>query len=361
MTSLIRSAAPEERPVAEDSWSANLNDTSPPTTASDWNADRHRCVDASSSPFTTEFPDTFTWTSKDEGSRVTCSDGPTTYLRGAELGVGGYARVYKTLRQTDNRLFAGKTSSVTRKLVDEAQVLRRHSHEHLLKYGGWYEDAGPETTMLLTELCAGGNLHEHINNTCQAMEPGSILRVVAQTASALQYLHEQGLYHSDVKPKNVFIRSFSPVNVVLGDCADIKPTTYRGELLGTPGYYPPEVVAAKKHCGSADDIWALGVTVLGMMDQWPKVMYTREVGSRKDKRRIDMYPKQCWEHVRDLEGLNQANGVVSLLGRMLGWTARERINAGELEEGAESLLWEWRNKRSLDLVVPDDFEQIQFW
>ena len=347
--------------MADDFWSAKLDDTSQPTTASAWNTDRHRHVNPSSSPFTTEFPGTFTWTSKDEGSLRRCSEGPITYLRGAELGVGGYARVYKTIRQIDNKLFAGKTSSVTRKLVDEARVLRRYSHEHLLKYEGWYEEGGPETTMLLTELCAGGNLHEHINEICKAMEPDSILRVVAQTASALHYLHEKGLYHSDVKPKNIFIRSFSPVNVVLGDCADIKLTSYRGELLGTPGYYAPEVVSAKKHCGSADDIWALGVTVLGMMDQWPKVMYTHEVGSRKDKRRIDMYPKQCWEHVKDLGGLNQSNGVVSLLVRMFGWAAQERIEAGELKEGAESLMWKWAGKRTLDLVIPDDFEQIQFW
>lgn len=285
-----------------------------------------------------------------------------TYLRGSEVGVGGFARVHKVIRLTDSRLFAGKTSTVVQKLVDEAKVLRRHSHEHLLRYEGWYAEEGrPEATMLLTELCAGGNLHEHINERCRAMEPGQILRVLAQMGSVFEYLHGQGLFHSDVKTRNIFIRSFSPMNVVLGDCADIKHERYKGELLGTPGFYSPEIVSRKRHCGCADDIWALGVSMLGMLDQWPKVMYTREVGSRKDKRRIEKYPGQCWQHVRDLEELNPGNGVVKLLGRILAWEVKARIRAKKLREEAEELLKKWDGRDGLELVTPEGFERISFW
>ncbi|KAF5592538.1 serine threonine kinase [Fusarium pseudocircinatum] len=36
----------------------------------------------------------------------------------------------------------------------------------------------------------------------------------------VEYLHGQGLFHTDIKPRNIMIRSWSPINVVLGDCAE---------------------------------------------------------------------------------------------------------------------------------------------
>lgn len=347
-----------------DPWDTPSTSISANLPAAPWDEPPDRTVNLTSNPHASEFPDIFTWDAHDEllGAFRKHLDGGVTYLRGGELGVGGYARVYKVLRQTDSRLFAGKTSAVVRKLVDEANVLREYSHEHLLKYEGWYEEEGkPQATMLVTELCAGGNLHEHINAICRAMEPGQILRVLAQIASAFEYLHDQGLFHSDVKTRNIFMRSFSPMDVVLGDCTDVKSVSYKGELLGTPGFYSPEMFSRKRHCGSADNIWALGVTMLGMMDQWPKVMYTREVGSKRDKRRIERYPGQCREHVRDLERLNPGHGLVKLLGRMLAWTPEERIRAEELMREAEWLMGEWDGRGSLELVLPEGFEQISFW
>lgn len=81
-------------------------------------------------PFADEFPGRLSWTNDDEGvsSVVDCQNGPVPYLRGSELGSGGFARVYKVMRLTDGTLLAGKSCKIVSKLRDEARVLSHLNH-----------------------------------------------------------------------------------------------------------------------------------------------------------------------------------------------------------------------------------------
>ncbi len=163
---------------------------------------------------------------------------------------------------------------------------------NLLRYEGWFQDEGyPDTTLLLTELCAGGDLNNYIKELPRGMKATPVLRVISQLASALEYLHERGVFHSDVKPRNVLIRSLSPIDVVLGDCADIMPLRGGSELRGTATFYSPEMLKRNAHTGPPDDIWALGVSTLSMTAHSPRFLYEEEAG--KMVKKIEKYPRQC--------------------------------------------------------------------
>lgn len=218
--------------------------------------------------------------------------------------------------------------------------------------------------MLLTEICAGGDLNTHINYVTRGMSPVHILRVIKQMADALTYLHGQSMFHSDLKPRNILIRSLNPMNAVLGDCADIKKVGTRVRPMGTAPYYSPELVENHRHMGTADDVWALGVSVLGMMAQWPRFRMVSN-GSRWE-RKLDEYPLQCWEHAGQLAELNPGHGIVMLMEKMLAWRVEERITAGELREMAEEALERWERvhgdgEGELEVKTPEGFSPIEFW
>ena len=88
-----------------------------------------------------------------------------------------------------------------------------------------------------------------------------------QILSGVDFMHEKGWAHRDLKSANVFICDGI---VRIGDfglatrCKD--PKTGETHLLsgrvGTPGYMPPEIVDGIDYCGIASDLWSCGVLLL---------------------------------------------------------------------------------------------------
>jgi serine/threonine protein kinase len=292
-----------------------------------------------------------------------------------ELGFGCFGRVFKVLRESDGAVVAGKTCKDLSKLAEEAEALRMHAHPHILRYEGMYEDPEyPGDNMLLTELCAGGSLQGTVDSHRFGMDARQVLRVVSQVAGALDHLHSRGYFHSDVKPQNIFIRSRLPIDVVLGDCADIHPIKgYDGPLFGTMQYHSPEIWQRKGHTGAADDVWALGVSLLAMCGQLPRVEFAdlkdkddnNQNRRRRQKPLLAKYPQRVIRHVQALQELNWGHGIVQLAARMLAKEAKDRAIAGEICGLATELLREYEARgeagESLGMQSPVGFEPVSFW
>jgi serine/threonine protein kinase len=185
-----------------------------------------------------------------------------------------------------------------------------------------------------------------------------VVRTIVQIAQALEYVHAQKMYHSDVKPRNILIRALHPIDVALADFADAKDFGQRCKLQGTPAYWSPEMKTRKRHCGPEDDMWALGITLLGMVGQWPQVRYT--------KKELEKYPERCFEHARRLGELNPDVGLVNLLGGLLAWEARRRMSSEECVRVARKLELELElelgdAEGELGIKSPEEFRPISFW
>jgi serine/threonine protein kinase len=87
----------------------------------------------------------------------------------------------------------------------------------------------------------------------------------AQLLEAIAFLREHGIWHRDVKPDNILVRSYEPPDAMLTDfgCASDN-LTIPYDRPGTVPYLAPEQVEGKTH-GRAVDYWSCGLVGLELI------------------------------------------------------------------------------------------------
>ncbi|XP_022563889.1 wee1-like protein kinase isoform X3 [Brassica napus] len=140
-------------------------------------------------------------------------DGLSRYLTDfheiQQIGAGNFSRVFKVLKRIDGCLYAVKHStrklyldSERRKAMMEVQALAALGfHENVVGYyNSWYEN---EQLYIQLELCD----HSLSKKSSLKISEREILVIMHQMAKALQFVHEKGIAHLDVKPDNIYIKN----------------------------------------------------------------------------------------------------------------------------------------------------------
>lgn len=168
----------------------------------------------------------------------------------------------------------------------ERELLSRCNHPHLPRWvdsGVWLSRSGAWHPYVVTEWVDGVPLYEW----ARQFRPVAALqlRLLSQAALALQYLHEQGAIHGDVKGENLLVRRFDYRLFVTG-CGAWLPSeagalTPQQQPAGPAAYLSPEAwLFARRHRrsseryrpGPADDMFALGVTACVLATgQYPRM------------------------------------------------------------------------------------------
>jgi serine/threonine protein kinase len=82
------------------------------------------------------------------------------------------------------------------------------------------------------------------------------VRIGIALADALEFLHQRGLTHRDIKPQNIIFVNGEPKMADLGLIAEIRPLDQTRTFVGTPGYMPPP---PERPGTPQADIYALGM------------------------------------------------------------------------------------------------------
>jgi serine/threonine protein kinase len=192
------------------------------------------------------------------------------------LGVGGMSRVYlgycqKTARQVAVKVLADHLSGDQRfvnRFYREAVLARSLFHPALVRGFDHGFDPAAAAHFLALEFVDGPTARAVIERTGR-MPPGIAVRVTADVATALEYMHARGYVHRDVKPENVFLQPSSPAK--LGDLGLAKRTagdtalTAANQGVGTPHYMSYEQAVNAALVDGRSDVYSLGATLYHLL------------------------------------------------------------------------------------------------
>ncbi|HVK16721.1 MAG TPA: protein kinase [Fimbriiglobus sp.] len=101
----------------------------------------------------------------------------------------------------------------------------------------------------------------------------TVAQMVAEVADALDYAHQQGVIHRDVKPSNLLLSPAGRLSVSdfgLARLLEQPGVTITGEMVGTPRYMSPEqITAGRIPVDHRTDIYSLGATLYQLLTLRP--------------------------------------------------------------------------------------------
>jgi predicted Ser/Thr protein kinase len=190
-----------------------------------------------------------------------------------ELGRGGMAVVYRAYQPSLNRDVAIKVLppqlSFDQEFVErfqrEAKAAAKLRHPNIVVI----HDVGHEdgTYYIVMEYLEGRTLKQLIQGEGR-LPPERAAHIVEQVAAALDYAHQHGFIHRDVKPSNIFVGPDDHVTLtdfgIAKAASEAEQLTRTGMLVGTPEYMSPEQAAGSR-VDYRTDLYALGVVLYQML------------------------------------------------------------------------------------------------
>ena len=227
-------------------------------------------------------PNKPTWTDDGNGATSGHSRGTAVRYFGdyellSEIARGGMGVVYKARQVKLNRLVALKMilagnlagEAEIRRFYLEAEAAANLDHPGIVPIyevgqheGQHYFSMGFVEGQSLAQRVAEGPL-----------PPREAAALMVQIAEAVQYAHEKGVIHRDLKPGNVLLDAQGRPKVTdFGLAKKLQSDsglTASGQIMGTPSYMPPEQAQGRADIGPLADVYSLGAMLYCLLTGRP--------------------------------------------------------------------------------------------
>jgi serine/threonine-protein kinase len=201
------------------------------------------------------------------------------------IGEGAMGAVYAAARLTDQSPCAVKVlhaeyvahPTITRRFFGEAEAMARLEHPGIARVfeAARAEDGAP---YLVMELLEGRPLSDALTMSGPLPLPFAI-RIMKTALEALDYAHQHGVVHRDLKPDNLFVLTLPGqeptlkivdfgIAKILDDTGE-RPLTRTGAMLGTPGYMSPEQLRSSRDVDPRSDLWGMAVILYEVLSGQP--------------------------------------------------------------------------------------------
>ncbi len=192
----------------------------------------------------------------------------------SEVARGGMGVVYKARQRSLDRIVAIKvlasgefaSPEYVRRFRAEAEAAARLQHPNIVAVHEVGQHEGVRYFSM--DFVEGPNLTQFMGG--HALAPERAAKILKTLSEAIEYAHRQGILHRDLKPSNVLMDRFGEPRVtdfgLARDLSGDSDLTMTGQVLGTPGFLPPEQ-ADTTHgpVGAAADVYSLGAVLYYML------------------------------------------------------------------------------------------------
>ncbi len=154
------------------------------------------------------------------------------------------------------------SSTVQERLKREAEVVQKLKHDNIIQL------LAAEDDRIIYAYCSGVSLEEALMGG--AIRLRRAVKIASDVLAALDYAHNLGVIHCDVKPANIMIKGDAALLTDFGFAKDLALTaiTAHGMCLGTPNYMAPEQFEGNRS-DRRSDLYAVGAVLYHMLSGAP--------------------------------------------------------------------------------------------
>ena len=194
------------------------------------------------------------------------------YLIEKQINKGTFSKIFLgkhiitgekvAIKRFDKSLYKNDLQNLKR-LKKELEILKTVMHENIIKLLEIIEINN--IIYLITEYCPSDLSSQIIIN--QKLPEGQALKYFEQIINALNYLHENGIAHRNLKLDNILLtKNNTQIKII-----DFGLSTFysKNSLLSSPVgavvYCPPEMHLSQNYSGELSDIWNAGLVLYSMV------------------------------------------------------------------------------------------------
>jgi len=203
--------------------------------------------------------------------------GPYPILR--EIGTGGMGSVYAGLQHCPSRQVAIKVikdgvfadAGLRQRFVSEREIAGAFEHPNIIRVYDAGEDADGQLYYVM-ELASRGTLRDFLRS--ETMPIRDAVRLVVEVTLAVDYAHQRGVLHRDLKPDNILIGEDKRARVTDFGVAHVlaaasgNDTECERTLVGSYPYMAPEQAGARE-LSPAADVYSLGAILYELVHGAP--------------------------------------------------------------------------------------------